>query len=135
MTIIRELNQFCTHTLVDHLGIEFTEAGENFLKARMPVDHRTTQPMGILHGGASLALAETVGGAASLALIDKLRFNIVGMQVNANHVGTATEGFVHAHATLRHKGTRTHVWDVEITADDGRKISLCRITNMIIEKN
>ncbi len=134
MTLIRELNQFCTNTLVEHLGIEFTEAGEDFLKARMPVDNRTKQPMGILHGGASLALAETVGSAASIGLTDSSKYNVVGMQMTANHIGQATHGFVHAHATLLHKGTKTHVWDILITNDEGRKISACRLTNMIIEK-
>ncbi|MFN3555617.1 MAG: PaaI family thioesterase [Bacteroidales bacterium] len=134
MTFVRELNEFCQNTLVEHLGIEFTESGEDFLKARMPVDQRTLQPMGILHGGASLALAETVGSAASFSLIDKSRHDIVGMQVTANHVGSARSGWVYAHATLQHKGTRTHVWDVLISGEDGRKISLCRVTNMLIEK-
>jgi 1,4-dihydroxy-2-naphthoyl-CoA hydrolase len=134
MTLIRELNEFCVNTLVDHLGIEFTEAGDNYLKARMPVDHRTKQPMGILSGGASLALAETIGGAASIALIDTKKYNVVGIQMTANHIGQATHGYVHAYASLLHKGTKTHVWDILITNDEGKKISACRLTNMLIEK-
>ncbi|MFW5706295.1 MAG: hotdog fold thioesterase [Bacteroidota bacterium] len=134
MKEIQKLNELCTNTLVEHLGIEFTEAGDDFLKARMPVDARTRQPMGILHGGASLALAETVGSAASIGLVDNSKYNVVGMQMTASHIGQATHGFVNAHATLLHKGTRTHVWDILITHDDGRKISACRLTNMIIEK-
>lgn len=129
-----ELNKLCSNTLIDNLGIEFTEIGTDYLKAFMPVDKRTIQPMGILHGGASLALAETIAGAGSLAMVDITKFNVVGFQVNANHVGSISNGGVYAHATLIHNGTRTHVWDVVITAKDGRKISLCRVTNMLVEK-
>lgn len=135
MTLISRLNQICTNTLVDHLGIEFTEGDGTYLKARMPVDQRTKQPIGILHGGASLALAETIGGAASMAMVDSSRYHVVGMQMTANHIGQATNGYVHAHATLLHKGTRTHVWDIIITDDDGKKVSACRLTNMLIEKS
>ncbi|NHB67418.1 hotdog fold thioesterase [Perlabentimonas gracilis] len=134
MITVSELNSLCANTLIEHLGIEFTEIGENGLKARMPVDKRTLQPMGILHGGASLAFAETIAGAGSLALVDVSKFNIVGFQVSANHIGTISEGYVNAHATLTHNGTRTHIWDVVISADDGRKISICRVSNMLVEK-
>jgi 1,4-dihydroxy-2-naphthoyl-CoA hydrolase len=134
MNNIVYLNEFCRNTLIDHLGIEFTESGENFLKAKMPVDNRTLQPMKILHGGASLALAETVGSAGSLLLVDKEKYTVVGMQMNANHVGSAISGYVYAEATLLHKGTKTHVWDIVITDENGKKISVCRITNMVIEK-
>jgi len=134
MMSVKELNELCKNTLIDNLGIEFTEIGENFIKAKMPVDKRTLQPMGVLHGGASLAMAETIAGAGSLALVDVTKYNIVGFQVNANHVGTISQGFVYAHATLSHNGTRTHIWDIVITAEDGRKISLCRVTNMLLEK-
>lgn len=134
MSFVRMLNELCENTMIDHLGIEFTESGADFLKARMPVDQRTLQPMGILHGGASLALAETVGSAASMAMINLSTHSVVGMQVTASHIGQARSGYVEAHATLLHKGTKTHVWDVIISGDDGRKISACRVTNMIIEK-
>ncbi len=134
MNTIENLNKFCSHTLIDHLGIQFIESGNDFLKARMPVDQRTIQPMQILHGGASLALAETVGSAASFLLIDQKKYNVVGMQVTANHIGTTTKGHVYADARLLHKGTKTHVWDVTITDDSNNKISVCRITNMIVEK-
>jgi 1,4-dihydroxy-2-naphthoyl-CoA hydrolase len=135
MNNIVYLNELCRNTLIDHLGIEFTESGENYLKAKMPVDNRTLQPMKILHGGASLALAETVGSAGSLLLVDTEKYSVVGMQMNANHVGSATSGYVHAEATLLHKGTKTHVWDIVITDELGKKVSVCRITNMVIEKN
>lgn len=134
MITVKQLNEICRNTMVDSLGIEFTETGEDFLKAKMPVDQRTLQPMGILHGGASLALAETIGGAASYNLVDLTKYNVVGMQINANHIGSVSSGFVYAKATLVHKGTRTHVWDITITDETGRKISVSRITNMVIEK-
>jgi uncharacterized protein (TIGR00369 family) len=135
MTLTEELNDFCKNSLVDHLGIEFTDAGEGYLKARMPVDKRTIQPMGILHGGASLALAETLGSAGSYSMVDKSKYNVVGMQMNANHVGSISDDYVYAHASILHKGSRTHVWDIIITAKDGRKISVCRLTNMLVEKS
>lgn len=135
MTLTEELNDFCKNSLVDHLGIEFTDAGEGYLKARMPVDKRTIQPMGILHGGASLALAETLGSAGSYSMVDKSKYNVVGMQMNANHVGSISDDYVYAHASILHKGSRTHVWDIIITAEDGRKISVCRLTNMLVEKS
>jgi uncharacterized protein (TIGR00369 family) len=134
MMSIKDLNDFCKNTLIDNLGIEFTEIGENYIKATMPVNSKTLQPAGILHGGASLALAETLAGAGSLIFVDKSKYNIVGFQVNANHVGSISKGNVIAHASLLHNGSRTHVWDVVITAEDGRKISLCRVTNMLVEK-
>ncbi len=134
MITVEQLNETCRNTMVELLGIEFTESGEDFLKAKMPVDQRTLQPMGILHGGASLALAETIGGAASYNLVDLSKYNVVGMQINANHIGSVSSGVVYALATLLHKGTKTHVWDITITDQTGRKISVSRITNMIIEK-
>lgn len=134
MITVSELNKLCANTLIEHLGIEFTEIGESGLKARMPVDRRTLQPMGILHGGASLAFAETIAGAGSMALADISKFNIVGFQVNANHVGSVSDGFVYADATLVHNGSRTHIWDIVIATEDGRKISICRVSNMLVEK-
>jgi 1,4-dihydroxy-2-naphthoyl-CoA hydrolase len=134
MMSVEELNELCKNTLIDNLGIEFTELGEDYIKAKMPVDRRTLQPMGVLHGGASLAMAETIAGAGSLAFVDLTRYNIVGFQVNANHVGTISEGYVYAKANLLHNGTRTHVWDIVISSENGKKISLCRVTNMLIER-
>lgn len=134
MILIEELNKLCKNTLIDHLGIEFTHWEENRLTARMPVNQHTRQPMGLLHGGASLALAETVGSAGSLLLVDRDKYNVVGMQISANHIGQATRGYVIAEATLLHKGSKTHVWDIMITSDEGHRISTSRLTNMIIAK-
>lgn len=129
------LNEFCKNTLVENLGIEFLEASEGEVVARMPVDHRTIQPFKILHGGASLALAETVASAGSMMLVDLTTSGIVGMEVNGNHIGKATAGFVTATAKLVHQGRRTHVWNVEIEDENKTKIMIGRVTVMVIENN
>jgi len=132
---IDELNTASKNTLMEQLGMEFLSWEDNVLTMRMPVDKRTMQPMGILHGGAVVALAETAGGAGSMILLgnDKLKTS-VGIDIKANHVGMTTKGFVIAQAKIRHKGNRTHVWDVEVTNSEKGIVSLCRVTNMIIEK-
>jgi len=131
---IDEINEFCKNSLVEHLDIRFVEVTPTSVIARMPVHPPTLQPMGYLHGGASLALAETVGSAGSLFLIDPSKFNVFGMQVSANHISSIREGFVYAKATIVHKGRTTHVWDVEIRDDDNKLISVARVTNAIVEK-
>lgn len=131
---ISEINKICEKTLMEHLGIEFTSWKNETLEATMSVDERTMQPMGYLHGGASLALAETVGSGASLLLIDSKRYNVFGMNVSANHIASVCQGKVHATATIIHKGKTTHVWDVEIKDDSGKLISVARVTNAIVLK-
>ena len=129
-----DLNRINRNTLMEQLGIEYLEVKEGYVKARMPVDHRTLQPMGILHGGASLALAETVGGLGSALLVDQEKYEIRGSSMTANHVGAVTSGYVYAEARILHHGKLTHVWDIEINSDGDRKISLARLTVMIIPK-
>lgn len=129
-----EINKICQNTLVSNLGIEFTSISEKSLTARMPVDYRTTQPMGYLHGGASLALAETVGSGASIILVDIAKYNVFGMNVSASHISSVREGSVIATAILLHQGRSTHVWDVEIKDELGKLISVARVTNAIIKK-
>ena len=102
-TNIGQLQKFSKNTMVEALGIEFLELGNDFISARMPVDHRTHQPMGILHGGASVALAETLGSVASSLLIDLSRYNCVGLEINANHLKTARNGFVTGKADSHRK--------------------------------
>jgi len=131
---IDALNNFCRNSLVGHLDIVFTEYGETYIKARMPVSSHQIQPMGVLHGGASLALAETVGSAGSLLSVDQTKFDVFGLQVTANHVSTISSGEVTAHAELIHKGNTTHVWDVKITGPDGKLVSVARVTNIVVEK-
>jgi uncharacterized protein (TIGR00369 family) len=131
---LSEINQFCKNTLISHLEIEFTEATANSLSARMPVNEKTIQPMGYLHGGASLALAETVGSGASLLFVDIEKFNVFGMNVSASHISSVREGWVIATAKIVHQGRKTHVWDVEIKDEAGKLISVARVTNAIVEK-
>lgn len=120
---------------MEQLGIEFLSWDNNELVLSMPVDKRTIQPMGILHGGASIALAETAGGAGSMILLKNCPEKMaVGLDIKANHIGTAKKGTVCAVARIRHEGKNTHVWDVEILNDKKEVISLCRVTNMIIDK-
>ena len=131
---IEQLNTFCKGTFIGYLDIEFLDYGDDFIKARMPVDSTKHQPMGVLHGGASLALAETVASGGSFLLVDEKRYSVLGLQVTANHVGTMIEGDLIARGELIHKGQMTHVWDVKIASEDGKLISVVRVTNIIIEK-
>ncbi|MCX8020237.1 MAG: hotdog fold thioesterase [Chitinophagaceae bacterium] len=123
------------NTMADHLGIEWVELGNNYLKARMPVDHRTKQPYGLLHGGASCVLAETVGSVASALVIDTSKFYCVGMEINANHLRSVKEGYVTATARPFHLGSRTHVWDIRITDEKNKLICVSRLTVAIIPGN
>jgi 1,4-dihydroxy-2-naphthoyl-CoA hydrolase len=131
---IEEINRFCNHTFISFLGIEFLDCGENYMIARMPVDKNKLQPMGIMHGGASLALAETVASAGSMLQVDATKYDVLGLQVTGNHVSTFSTGEVTARAEIVHKGNYTHVWDVKIISDAGKLICIARVTNMIIEK-
>ncbi len=131
---INILNKLSEHTLAEQLEIEFYDSGEDWLAARMPVNYKTRQPHGYLHGGASLALAETIASSGSYLLSDPEKETVFGVHVTGNHVSSIKEGTVIANATLVHKSKRTHIWDVRITDDAGKNISLCRVTNKIVEK-
>lgn len=131
---IKEINQFCNNSLISHLGIVFLECSENKVVASMPVNSNTHQPLGYLHGGASLALAETVGTAGSLFNLDTEKYLAFGMNVTGNHVASIREGKVFATATIIHRGRTSHVWDVEIKDEEGKLISVARVTNAIVEK-
>src|SRR6476469_9751895 len=111
---LSDFTHFGKNTMGDHLDIRFTEVGDNFLKGTMPVDERTKQPYGLLHGGASCVLAETIGSVASAMVIDPARFQCVGLEINANHVHSATSGYVTGVAIPLHLGKSTHVWDIKI---------------------
>lgn len=128
-----ELNKLCNHTLVSHLGIQFTEVDKGKIVAIMPVDNKTVQPQGILHGGASMALAETVGSAGSILLVDPKKYFVVGLEIKGNHLSGVSAGFVKATATIIHKGKKTHVWDIKITDDNNQLVNVSRITNLIVE--
>lgn len=131
---LEELNAINKGSLMERLGIEYLELKDGYVKGRMPVDDRTKQPMGLLHGGASLAFAETIASLGSLALVDPDRFEIRGASLTANHVGAALKGWVIGEAKLIHHGKRTHVWDIEIKDETGNKVSVARMTIMVIPK-
>lgn len=120
-------------TLASHLGIEFIELGEDYLKGRMPVDARTHQPHGILHGGASVALAETLGSVAAGLVVDPDKYRVVGQEINANHVRAITEGHVIGTARPVHIGKRSHVWEIRIVDEQERLICISRLTIAVIE--
>jgi 1,4-dihydroxy-2-naphthoyl-CoA hydrolase len=118
----------------EHLGIEFIEVGEDFLKGRMPVDHRTRQPYGLLHGGASVALAETLGSVGAAYVVDRRQFNTVGLEINANHVRGVREGFVTGTARPIHIGKSTQVWEIRITDEREKLVCISRLTVAILPK-
>lgn len=122
------------NTLVAHLDIRFAVDAEGRLQASMPVDHRTHQPMGLLHGGATAALAETLGSVGSAMLIDLSTHSTVGLEITANHLRGVREGRVTATGELVHKGRTTHVWDIRVRDEAGRLCAVCRLTNMVIER-
>lgn len=121
-------------TMGEYIGIEFTEVGETYIKATMPVDYRTIQPYGLLHGGASCVLAETVGSIASALVIDQKKFICVGLEINANHIRSARSGVVTARATPFHLGKTTHVWDIRIADTNDQLVCVSRLTVAILEK-
>lgn len=129
-----QINKFSKNTLMETLGIEYTEVGENYLVATMPVSSKVHQPMGILHGGATVALAESVGSAASFLFVDATKFIVKGIEISANHVKSKKEGVVTAKATIIHQGRTTHLWQINVTDEEGTLISICKITNIVIPK-
>ena len=128
------LNGLSKNTLMETLNIEFTEVGDNFVSAKMPVNSRVHQPYGILHGGATAALAETVGSSASVLFVDTEKYIIKGIELSINHLKSKKEGTVFATAKVLHKGRSTHLWEIKITDEEDNLISICKITNMILER-
>lgn len=129
-----QLNENGQQTMGAWVGMEFTEIGPDYLRAMMPVDHRTKQPYGLLHGGASAALAETVGSVASALVINPEKQICVGLEINANHIRGVREGYVHAIAKPLHIGGTTHVWDIRITDDHEKLVCISRLTVAILPK-
>jgi len=132
---LEKIKDFGKNTMASFLGMEWTEIGDDFLKMSMPVDERTKQPYGLLHGGASCVLAETVGSIASALVIDMDRFYCVGLEINANHLKGVREGLVTGKCTPLHLGKNTHVWDIKIFDNDQKLICVSRLTVAIIPKN
>ena len=132
---LETLNTVNLNSLAGQLGIEFIEVGDDFLTARMPVDERTKQPFGILHGGAFAALAETVGSVAATLCIDMTQQYAVGLDINANHLKSVRSGFVYGTARPVHLGRRTHVWEIKITDEAQKLVCISRLTLMIVDKD
>jgi 1,4-dihydroxy-2-naphthoyl-CoA hydrolase len=131
---VEMLNQLSPNTLVGHLGIEVIAVGEDFIEAKMPVDHRTHQPLGLLHGGASVALAETLGSIAATCCVDVKTQYCVGLEINANHIRSVRDGFVYGITKPLHIGKKTQVWEVKITNDQKQLVCISRITLAVIDK-
>ncbi|MEM7128094.1 MAG: hotdog fold thioesterase [Chloroflexota bacterium] len=132
---LNTLNQMHEENLPSFLGIEFVEIGDDFVTARMPVNARVHQPMGQLHGGASVVLAETVGSVASFLAVAENGEGAVGLEVNANHLRPISSGFVYATARPLHLGRRTHVWEIRIVDEADQLICISRLTTMIISRS
>jgi 1,4-dihydroxy-2-naphthoyl-CoA hydrolase len=130
---LQKLQAMSAGTMGEHIGIVFTEIGDDYLKATMPVDHRTRQPYGLLHGGASVALAETLGSVASSLVLDTSVFICVGLEINANHIRSARQGLVTGIASPIHLGSSTHVWDIKIYDDRERLLCISRLTVAILK--
>jgi 1,4-dihydroxy-2-naphthoyl-CoA hydrolase len=131
---LEELNGNRDGTLIENLGILFTEIGDDFVRGTMPVDTRTVQPYGLLHGGASVALAETLGSMGAAMCVDAAEYQVVGQEINANHVRAARSGLVTGTARAVHLGGRTHVWSIEIVNDAQKLVCISRITMAVIKR-
>lgn len=132
--MLEQCNAFSKNTLMETLNIEYIDAGEDFLVARMPVNSSVHQPMGLLHGGASVALAESVGSTASHFFINSKEQEVRGIEIAANHLKSIREGFVYGTARLIHKGRTIHLWEIKITNEAGELISLCKLSNIVLDK-
>jgi len=132
--ILSVCNQIRKGTLMETLEIEYVDVGENLLVARMPVTPKVHQPDGVLHGGASVALAESVGSAASYVFLDGNQFYIRGIEIAANHVKSIKDGYVYASASMLHKGRTTQLWEIRITNEAGELISNCKLTTIALPK-
>ena len=132
--ILAVCNQVRQGTLMETLDIEYVDVGENFLIARMPVGPKVFQPDGVLHGGATVALAESVGSAASYIFLDANKLVVRGIEIAANHVRSVREGFVYAKAAMIHKGRTTQLWEIKVTNGEGELISNCKLTTIALPK-
>jgi uncharacterized protein (TIGR00369 family) len=132
--ILQYCNQVSENTLMSTLNITYTDAGEDFLVATMPVTAAVHQPMGLLHGGATVALAESVGSAASMIFINSEVSEVRGIEISANHLKAKRSGVVTATARIIHKGASIHLWEIRIADENDNLISLCKLTNMILPK-
>lgn len=132
--ILEVCNSSSKNTLMETLEIIYVDVGEDFLVAKMPVSSRVHQPDGVLHGGATVALAESVGSMASYIFLNAAEYFVRGIEISANHVKSVKEGFVFAKATFIHKGRTTQVWDIRITDEQDQLISVCKLTTIALPK-
>ena len=132
--ILAKCREMSKNTLMETLGIEFIDLGEDFVLAKLPVTSKVHQPDGVLHGGASVALAESVGSVASHIFLDSSEFFIRGIEISANHVKSISEGEVFAKATFLHKGRTTQLWNIRITDADDNLISIVKLTTIALPK-
>lgn len=132
--ILQAFNKRCKDTLMETLEIEYVDVGKDFLVAKMPVNSRVHQPFGLLHGGATAALAESVGSAASSFFVDNSKFVVKGIELSINHLKSVTNGVVIATAKAIHKGRTTHLWEIKVTNENDELISISKLTNIILEK-
>ena len=132
--ILQYCNQISKNTLMQTLNIVYTDAGEDYLVATMPVNASVHQPFGLLHGGATVALAESVGSAASLLYVNSEHSEVRGIEISANHLKAKRDGIVTATARIVHKGRSIHLWEIRITDEKDNLISLCKLTNMVLPK-
>lgn len=130
---LNKINLLVQNTLMTHLGIEFVALNENSITAKMPINNKTHNPARILHGGAMMALAESVGSALSYLLIDPKQYDVRGLEINGNHIKSAKCGHATAKATIIHKGKTTHVSEIKITDDNGNLLNISRMTNIIVK--
>lgn len=130
---LEDFKIFNINNMVTHVGIEFTELGENYLKGTMPVDNRTIQTMGILHGGASVVLAESLGSVAANLVVDPQQFACVGLDINANHIRAVKQGIVTGTARPLHLGGATHVWGIDIVDEKNRIVCISRLTMAVLK--
>lgn len=133
--VIDRCNKMCANTLMETLKIEFIDAGKDFLIAKMPVNSNVHQPMGLLHGGATVALAESVGSAASIMYIDVTKEEVRGIEISANHLKSKRAGEVFATAKIIHKGRTIHIWEIRVVDENEELISLCKLMTMVLPLN
>lgn len=131
---LAKLNSYNKNTLMETLEMEFVDVGEDFLTIKMPVNSRVYQPYGILHGGATIALAETAGSSASTFFIDREKQIVKGLELSANHLKSKKDGVIFATARPIHRGRTTHLWEIKITDEEDNLISICKLTNIILDK-
>lgn len=132
--ILKVCNESSKNTLMETLQIEYIDMGEDFLVGKMPVNSKVHQPDGVLHGGAMVALAESVGSMASYIFLDAQKFIVRGIEISANHVKSVRDGHVFAKATIVHRGRTTQLWDIKITDADEKLISVCKLTTISLPK-